>query len=367
MPPRMRPGYEGILGYERSVLDNNGGAGVFVAPGFDTLGLVIQATGVTITTGGTSAKAAIPSTSTGAQPGRIRLAATVACYAHLGLTGEESAAVSAIGSGYLIADTITLTGGTYVSPMVLAVASAQLASAAVNSPGTTGYVPADTITLAGGTFATAAVLTVATTKVVSATINAAGTGGTPGAATVTGTTGTGTKFQAAVTISAGGIITSVNSISVAGSYTVNPTDVTQEPVTGASLTGAKLAVHMGVGTFTVTSRGDYSATSTTFTQGSTSGSGAGATFNTGLFGVKTVTVSDPGDYTTDPSNPVAQGSSSGAGTAATFTVTWATAAVAGDILVQPGDSVILDATGADHVTAIQVSAAGILQISPLEN
>lgn len=78
----------------------------------------------------------------------------------------------------------------------------------------------------------------------SATIAAAGGGGTNGAQTVTGTTGTGTKFQAAVTI-AGNIITSVNSISTVGSYTVLPTDPTQEPVTGAGLAGAKLNIAMG--------------------------------------------------------------------------------------------------------------------------
>lgn len=42
-------------------------------------------------------------------------------------------------------------------------------------------------------------------------------------------------------------------------------------------------------------------------------------------------------------------------------------AVAGDLLVQPADSVILRAAGVSHVAAIQVSAAGVLQISPLED
>ena len=44
-----------------------------------------------------------------------------------------------------------------------------------------------------------------------------------------------------------------------------------------------------------------------------------------------------------------------------------TAAAAGDMLIKPGDAVILDARGFDHVAAIQVTAAGILQVSPLEN
>jgi len=82
------------------------------------------------------------------------------------------------------------------------------------------------------------------TQVVSATIAAAGTGGTNGTQTVTGTTGTGTPFQASVTVS-GGAITAVLSISVAGNYTANPTNIASEPVTGASLSGAALDVVMG--------------------------------------------------------------------------------------------------------------------------
>ena len=42
-------------------------------------------------------------------------------------------------------------------------------------------------------------------------------------------------------------------------------------------------------------------------------------------------------------------------------------AVATDIQIQPGDAVILTANGATHFAVIQVSAGGIVQISPLEN
>ena len=153
----------------------------------------------------------------------------------------------------------------------------------------TGYVPGDVVAFAGGTFTDRANATVTNTRVVSATIVNGGTGGTDGAQTVTGTTGTGTKFQAAVTIS-GGIITAVNSISVAGNYTVNPTDIADEPVTGASLTGARLAVVMGV-----------------------------------LLATPNL---EDGDYTSIPANPVAQFSTTGSGTGATFTVTWQLLSVA---------------------------------------
>lgn len=43
-------------------------------------------------------------------------------------------------------------------------------------------------------------------------------------------------------------------------------------------------------------------------------------------------------------------------------------AAAGDLLIQPGDSIPRIRTkGLTHINAIQVSAAGVLQISPLED
>lgn len=42
-------------------------------------------------------------------------------------------------------------------------------------------------------------------------------------------------------------------------------------------------------------------------------------------------------------------------------------AAAGDVLVQPADAVILCVNGCTHIAAIQVAAAGICQISPVEN
>lgn len=83
-------------------------------------------------------------------------------------------------------------------------------------------------------------------SVQNAAVTAGGTGGTSGTQTVTGTTGTGTKFQASVTVTSGAI-TAVLSISVAGNYTALPTNLNAEPVTGASLTGATLALAMTAG------------------------------------------------------------------------------------------------------------------------
>lgn len=153
------------------------------------------------------------------------------------------------------------------------------AAPATPQSGSGSYAPGDSVTLAGGTFTTAGVLAVTTTQLESAAVVAGGTGGANGTATVTGTTGTGIKFQASVTI-AGGTITAVLSITVPGAYTVNPTGLAAEPVTGAGLTGATLGLKMGVLAAAVSTPGVYTAfPPNPVAQGTTSGTGTGATFN----------------------------------------------------------------------------------------
>ncbi len=78
--------------------------------------------------------------------------------------------------------------------------------------------------------------------VTGATIVNGGSGGAPGAATLTGTTGTGTKFQIAATIGAGGDVTALGGVTTVGAYTVLPTDLGNEPVTGGGLTGCVLSL-----------------------------------------------------------------------------------------------------------------------------
>lgn len=407
-----------------------------------------------------------------------------------------SAAVNAHGSGYAAADVLTMVGGTGTGA-TQTVATMDVASApTVNAAGTT-YIPAQTIDLlvTGSTSSVKAVVTVATTKVVSATVQAGGTGdlGNGAGVIIEGTTGTGTKFRASVTI-ASNAIASVQSITVGGAYTANPSVLGTEPVTyisgassGTTLTGAALAVVMGVGTVTLTTPGTYTVGGTVATQNATSGSGTGATFTgvlfgvktvtltsagsytgasatsftstaapaggtgatfntcvfgvntfavttrgdytvkgtnlsqngatvpsggtgftastplwgplawtysqagdysatttaltqdsvapaggtgatfqTALYGVKTATVTDPGAYTVDPTNPVAT-TSTGAGTNAAFNITMVSAAQAGDMLITPYEALIVNAVGFDHVSAIQVTGAGVLVISSIEN
>lgn len=225
---------------------------------------------------------------------------------------------------YAANDTITLGGGVASVPAVLTVNTTKLVGLGLNAPGgsaTHSYAPGDSATLTGGTSSVAPVISVATTQVVSATIAAGGTGGTNGTQTVTGTTGTGTRFQASVTV-AGGIITAILSVTVAGSYLTNPTLLTAEPVTGAGLTGATLSLNMGILTFNIVNPGSFTVNSATFTQSASSGAGTGATFNAGLFGVNAATITTAGSYTTVPSNPVLQASTSGSGIGAAFNMTF---------------------------------------------
>lgn len=81
----------------------------------------------------------------------------------------------------------------------------------------------------------------ASLTVQSLVITNAGSGGTTGAQLVTGTTGTGTRFQASVTI-AGGAIVAILGIVIAGVYSMAPTLLSNEPVSGAGLVGASLGL-----------------------------------------------------------------------------------------------------------------------------
>lgn len=201
------------------------------------------------------------------------------------------------------------TGATFATTMF-----AKTFTVATAQSGAGNYVPGDTITLTGGTFTAAPVLTVTHTKVQSATVAAGGSGGTDGTQTVTGTTGTGTKFTASVTV-ASGAITAVLSITTGGDYTVNPTSLTNEPVTGASLTGAELHVVMGVLTTTIFSGGVYSVLpSNPVAQGSTSGSGTGATFNITGYGINAIAVTASGNNYDETSAIAISGSGGGAAT-----------------------------------------------------
>lgn len=240
-----------------------------------------------------------------------------------------TSAVAAAGATYAPGDTSTLTGGTAATQAILEVLTTKIVTAPAVAAAGTGYVPNDTISGAGTGVGTAPVFLVTDTQAVSATIVNGGTGGTPGAVTLVGTTGTGTKFQATGTINGSGVLTGALVVSVAGDYTVNPTNIANEPVTNnASATGIVVAVVLGVKTVTVSSGGSFSANNTSaggITQASTSGVGTGVTFTltAAKYGVNTYAVQNAGSYSVLPSSPISQGSSSGSGTGFTLTAsTW---------------------------------------------
>lgn len=222
-------------------------------------------------------------------------------------SGIQSVNVTSMGSYTTLPTVGTLgpgSGATFSTEM-----SILTASVVTSQSGAGSYAPGDTIVPAAGTSSVAGVLKVSTTGVKSATVAAGGSGGTNGTQTVTGTTGTGTKFTASVTVS-GGAITAVLSILTAGSYTANPTVLTNEPVTGAGLSGAALSVVMGV--------------------------------------VGSVAVTTSGNYTVLSSNPVSQASTSGSGTGATFTLTWGITAIV----------VLTSGEGYDSMSSIVISGGG---------
>lgn len=237
---------------------------------------------------------------------------------------------TAVSASYAPGDTVSLAGGIFTTRAVLSIGQTLLSSIGVNNNGN-GYTPGDQVTLSGGSAIVNPVLNIATTKVVGYGIRSAGAGGTPGAQVLTGTTGTGTKWQANVTVSGGGVVTSINSLAVAGSYTENPayspTGSLTDLMSGGGFAGMNQPIFdvvMGVNTVSIVNPGSFvaNAPAGVFTQLSTTGTGTGATFASGIFGIATVTVSVDGSYTSLPSNPVLQFSTSGTGAGATFTVSW---------------------------------------------
>ncbi len=281
---------------------------------------------------------------------------------------------SSISASYAPGEVVTLAGGTNTIPATVTIGQTQLQSIAVNSSGDTtknghyyGYAAGDTIVLTcTGSFSPPVTLQVVTSKVNSAIVNIGGSGGTPGTATVTGTTGVGTKFQANVTIGAGGNITAVNSITSGGAYTTNPNWVNTgggyyyyiETVTGAGLVGAELLISMGVGTVSIQNPGAFSQNPSggNFTQSSTSGSGTNATFNSAVMVPISVSTNSVGAYSVTPSNPVSQASTTGSGVGITFTATWNSG-----VNLNLGDWVYI--SGAGGMTQINTQYFSVLNVS----
>jgi hypothetical protein len=293
------------------------------------------------------------------------------CVLTFGAQGATAATpnVGAVTFSYAPGDKITLMGGTALTPAVLQVTSSRLVSILANARGT-GYVVADTITLGGGTFSAAAVVTVATVVSVQAsgsitfsanpadgdtvTLNAKvwtfKTTPTAAAQTQIQSTLAGTLVQLAADLNA-----SADVLLTPATYSSNATQLivtfdvagaggnaytlaaSVGVVSGATLTGGTAS---GLGTVNVTTPGTYTAlpANANMTQTATSGAGAGASFQTAVFGPRVLSIFSPGAYSVVPGNPVAQASTDGIGQGATFTMTWAaTPAFANDDWVEVSD------------------------------
>jgi hypothetical protein len=279
----------------------------------------------------------------------------------------------AISASYAAGDDVTLAGGLYTVPAVVNITKTELAGAAVNSPGTnglgTGYAPGDQITAVGGTSAIQAVLNVATTQAIRVSLTSNGlylTYGLQGQYSFNAIGGAGeaiTIVATVVTVSGNyGEITSIDYISIAGSYTQNPPNLSSVLLSGDSFaTGhsgfyATMSVAMGVQSVAVANGGVYTVNSATLTQGSTTGAGVGATFNNAIFGPNQLTFVTDGAYTTFPANPVAQASTTGIGRGATFNVSQNIATP-----FQTGDWVQL--SGISGMTQLNLLTAVLTKIS----
>ena len=232
--------------------------------------------------------------------------------------------LNAPGTGQAVGDVIGLQGGVYSKQGAITWTAVQAVVApTVVAAGTAMVAGTTVLTLAGGT-GTNPTATVTHTKV-NATgfaVVAAGTGDLSDTAgvIVEGSDGTGTKFRASVTIFAYQIV-SVQSITVAGDYTANPTIAAapvifiSTPGTGTVLTGATLSVVMGALTVSLTTGGTLTAVATTYTS---TGGGNNATFTISSYGGKTFTISNPGEYSAPETAAFTQASTSGTGINATF-------------------------------------------------
>src|SRR5208337_4519247 len=279
----------------------------------------------------------------------------------------------AVSASYAAGDDVTLAGGVYSAPAVVNITNTKLAGTTVNSPGTnglgTGYAPGDQITAAGGTSSIQAVLNVATTQAINVSLTGNGLYliyGNQGQYSFNAIGGAGEVITIVATVvdvvGNYGEIVSINSISIAGSYTQNPPNLSSVQLSGNGLgiggSGyyATMSVAMGVKSVTVANGGGYTANSATLTQGSTTGAGVGATFNNAIFGPNKLTFVTDGTYTSFPANPVAQASTTGSGLGATFNVSQNIATP-----FQTGDWVQL--SGISGMTQLNLLTAVLTEIS----
>jgi hypothetical protein len=253
-----------------------------------------------------------------AAPGQLATIASESSGAYYPTDESCAAATPQSGAGsYAAGDTITLSDGTVCTVVYTGVFAMPTIAAAGSgaTPSTTGAITASiagnvmTVSAASGTVITAAVNSNGAVLTDSGALAPAtmvlgqltGTPGGTGTYTVSGsqtvlsesmtststcvllgTTGTakGNFFATTATIGGGGGVATIVVNNNPGEYTVNPTILAAEPVSGSkcggTLTGAQLGITMGVRYANLTTRGvNVSLPTNPIAQASTSGSGTG--------------------------------------------------------------------------------------------
>jgi hypothetical protein len=183
--------------------------------------------------------------------------------------------------GFIAPDpAITLT----VTPSGGSVPALNASAAPMHDPGA-GYIPGSILTVVGGTLLSGsapASFNIVQTQAATITIANAGTGATAaGVQRTWGTTGAGSLLIIDVNVpTAGGGISTITNVFSHGGYTVNPTDITNEPLQGLpGLTGATVTLTMGAFETTINTGGVYTATPANPAATTCSGPGAGATLD----------------------------------------------------------------------------------------
>ncbi len=267
---------------------------------------------------------------------------------------DEHVAIATVydgGSGYALAEVISITGGSVTHAPELEVTSVEggdtLATVASIVAGGTGYAVGDTLYIDGGTYTQRGILEVTTESsgvVTGLQINDPGVYSVQPAGTLTTTKITGSgNDDLTVTVtwntSVTGIVTGVH-ISDAGAYTSTPTSPVATTASGSG-TGLKLATTYVETAWETLDLFDYTiGVSATITAGGTGHSVGdkltviGGTYmdSAAIFTVATesggavtsVILDEAGAYNTVPGNPVST-TSNGVGISCTLTVTWNTA------------------------------------------
>ncbi len=227
-----------------------------------------------------------------------------------------SLTLTAGGSGYISAPSVSITGGGGSGAAATATIGGANVTAVTMLTKGTGYTSAPTVQFTGGTTGTAATATAVLTRIVSGITLTAGGAGYTGVPTVTISGGGGSGATATASITGG-----LNTITVAtrgSGYTTAPT-VTFTGGGGAGAAGTAVISNGRVTSITITNRGTGYTSAPTITLSGGGGTGATATATVTQY-VNAVTVTNAGSgYTSTPSVSFSGGGGTGAAATAALT------------------------------------------------